>query len=57
MTPKERLIIVQGQLKIARAALKRFADGDATSWLEAEEAVEEIDRIEIMKFGIRADKQ
>lgn len=53
MTPKEKLIIVRKQLKIARDALKRFADGDATSWREAEEAVDEIDRIEFTQLGMR----
>lgn len=53
MTPNERLIIVKKQLKIARDALKRFADGDATSWREAEEAIDEIERIEITQISPR----
>ena len=52
MTPKEQLVIVRGQLKIARAALKRFAEGDARSWREAEEALDEIGRIEYTKLRV-----
>jgi hypothetical protein len=54
MTPKEKLVLVRKQLKIARDALMLVADGDAHSpATTASTALEDIDHIDAMKLDRR----
>lgn len=50
LKPKEHLILVRKQLKIARDALKKVRDGNGT-WSTAECALDEIESIQSTQIG------